>query len=271
MYLNYFGLSESPFNITPNPRFLFRTTGHGEALDHLTYGITQHRGFVLLTGDVGSGKTTLCRALLEQLGSHDYATALILDPCLTETQMLRAILHELGLADARGDRLALRERLNRHLLDQRAEDREVVLVIDEAQHLSIAQLEHLRLLSNLETFDRKLLQIVLSGQPELGTRLTDPRMRQLRQRITVRYHLGPIAREEADGYIRHRLRVAGANGHPSFDSDAIDRIHAHASGIPRLVNALSDVSLLAAYADRRQTVSQTHVASAASELKESLR
>ncbi len=269
MYVKYFGLNELPFNVTPNPRFLFDTAVHREGLDHLMFGITQRRGFVLLTGDVGTGKTTLCRAMLERLGDA-YATALILDPCLSETQLLRAILHELGFDEAKGDRLALRERLNRYLLDEASAGREVVLIIDEAQHLSATQLEQVRLLSNLETNDRKLLQIVLSGQPELSQRLSGPGLRQLRQRITVRYHLGPIARTETDGYIRHRLQVAGAGRHPSFDSDAVAEIHEHAAGIPRLVNALSDVSLLAAFAGRQHQVSHAHVASAVEELKDSL-
>ncbi len=269
MYLDHFGLRESPFNITPNPRFLFMTPTHRRALDHLTYGVTQRRGFILLTGDVGAGKTTLCRELLDHLGD-EYRTALILDPRLSETQLLRAILHELGRSNARGDRLSLRQQLNRHLLDETSAGRDVVLIIDEAQHLTLDRLEQIRLLSNLETDHRKLLQIILSGQPELGTKLAHPQLRQLRQRITVRYHLGPIAPEDAEGYIRHRMSVAGSGASAAFERDAVGRIHEHASGIPRLVNAISDMSLLAAYAASDRRVTTGHVRSAVNELQECL-
>lgn len=269
MYLDYFGLREPPFNITPNPRYLYFTATHRQALEHLTYGIEQRRGFILLTGDVGTGKTTLCRALLERLEST-HRTALLLDPCLSETQMLRAILHELGLSDVKGDRLALRETLNQFLLGEMSAGRDVALIIDEAQHLSLAQLERIRLLSNLETDDRKLLQIVLSGQPELAVRLADPRLRQLRQRITVRCRLEPIGRDEVDGYLTHRLSVAGADRRLLFEPDAVCDIFDRTAGVPRLVNAVSDVSLLAAFADRTPRVNRSHVASAAEELRESL-
>lgn len=269
MYLDYFGLGELPFNVTPSPRFLYLGSGHRRAMDLLLYGVKQRKGFIVLTGDVGTGKTTLCRALLDRLG-RDYRTALILNPCLSETQLLRAIVTELGISDARGDRLKLREMLNACLLDELAARRDVVLIIDEAQHLGLDLLEQVRLLSNLETDDRKLLQIVLAGQPELAARLADPRIRQLRQRITVRCNLQPITYQETEDYIRHRLAVAGGNGQPSFDPGAVQIVYEHSSGVPRLVNAICDMALLAAYTDQQVRVDRRHVESAVNELQESL-
>ncbi|MCH7526937.1 MAG: AAA family ATPase [Planctomycetes bacterium] len=269
MYLDYFGLCEHPFNITPSPRFLYMTDGHRQALEHLLFGIRNRKGFIVLTGDVGTGKTTLCRALLLELGD-DYRTGLILNPCLSETQFLRAILAELGVGPVKGDRLTLRDLLNRWLLDQVSLHKDVVLIIDEAQHLSLTMLEHIRLLSNLETDDRKLLQIVLVGQPELAAKLNDPRLRQLRQRIAVRFALVPLSRDETEGYIRHRLNVAGGGDRPTFERDAVGTIHERASGIPRLINSISDMSLLAAYAGGTDCVTMAHVRSAAEELEECL-
>ncbi len=269
MYLDYYGLRELPFNITPSPRFMYLSDAHAQAMDHLMFGVQLRRGFIVLTGDVGTGKTTLCRALLDRLDDR-YRTALILDPCLSDTQLLRAILHELGCPDAKGDRLTLRERLYQLLLDEFQAGRDVVLVIDEAQHLTYAQLEQVRLLSNFENDDRKLLQIVLSGQPELDTKLAAAKLRQLRQRVTVRYRLRPINSDETNAYIRHRLTVAGGNGRPSFADAAVEEIHARSSGIPRLVNAISDISLLAAFASQNDCVTCVHVAKAVDDLRESL-
>lgn len=269
MYLDFYGFSEQPFNITPNPKFLYLSETHRKALDYLEFGVRQRRGFVLLTGDVGTGKTTLCRELLNRLGSET-RTALILNPRLSESQMLRAILHEFGSTEAKGDRLALGEQLNDLLLREAADGRDVVLIIDEAQHLTIALLEQLRLLSNLETDDRKLMQIVLAGQPELLKKVGDPKLRQLRQRITVRYHLAPIKNDELPAYIDHRVAVAGGRGRPRFERSAIASIHERTGGVPRLVNAVSDMSLLAAYSDQQETISETHVQSALDELQESL-
>jgi general secretion pathway protein A len=253
MYLDFFRLSELPFNITPDPRFLYFTPGHREAYSHLMYGITARKGFIELTGEVGSGKTTLCRAVLSALGP-DTEKALILNPGVTETQLLRAMLHDFGL-EARGrDRLVYVETLNRFLLEKTREGRNVALFIDEAQDLSPAVMEQVRLLSNLETDQQKLIQIVLCGQPELKSRLARPDLRQLRQRITVRYHLKPLSREETGAYIEHRLRVAGANGSPVFTPKAVDRIHRHAAGTPRLINALADNALLAGYVAQTMTI-----------------
>jgi general secretion pathway protein A len=246
MYLNYFGFKEAPFNMTPDPRFLFYSQHHREAFDHIVYGIEKRKGFIELTGEVGAGKTTICRAVLARL-SPKIKTALVLNPTLTETQLLRAILNDFGLEVKRRDRLAYIETLNRFLLDQLNRGNNVALIVDEAQDLIPGVLEQIRLLSNLETDQNKLLQIVLCGQPELKQRLAAPDLRQLRQRITVRCHLYPLNAEELRQYIDFRLTIAGWQGGELFHSDSIQTIHQYAQGTPRLVNALCDVALLAGY------------------------
>jgi len=246
-YLNFYGLTESPFTISPNPRFLYLSAKHQEALNHLLYGIRERKGFVQLTGEVGAGKTTLCRALLDQLPSEQFSTALILNPILQPDQMMAAIATEYGL-DVRGkDRFQILQILNHFLLEEMVKGRDVVLIIDEAQNLTNDLLEQVRLISNLETDDRKLLQIILMGQPELRDRLNDHSLRQLRQRITVRYHLRPLRFSEVKEYIRHRLHVSGANGAPYFSMAALWRVFNYSKGIPRLVNAVCDKCLLAGF------------------------
>jgi general secretion pathway protein A len=266
MYLEFFNLREFPFNITPDPRFLYFTTGHREAYTHLLYGITARKGFIELTGEVGSGKTTLCRAVLGALGPN-VERALILNPGVTETQLLRAMLHDFGLEPRGRDRLACVETLNRFLLEKTRDGKNVALFIDEAQDLTPGVMEQVRLLSNLETDQHKLLQIVLCGQPELKQRLARPDLRQLRQRIAVRYHLKPLSRRETAEYIEHRLRVAGANGSPVFTSRAVDRIHKFAGGTPRLVNAVADNSLLAGYVAQTRTIDVDSVKKAVEQLE----
>jgi len=246
MYNPYYGFTEAPFSLTPDPRFLFFSDRHREAFNHVLFGIQERKGFIQLTGEVGAGKTTVCRAILKQLGDA-YRTALILNPSLSSAQLLRTILAELGLPALGGDKVAALERLNRFLLDQASAGKDVVLFIDEAQDLGADVLEQVRLLSNLETDQRKLLQIVLVGQPELRDKLNSPGLRQLRQRITVRYHLTPLSREETRRYIDHRLRVAGANGRPAFSDWAIRKIHGYSRGVPRLINAVCDKALLYGY------------------------
>ena len=250
MYEEFYGLSAPPFSITPDPRYLFFSRRHREAFEHMLYGITQRKGFIQITGEVGAGKSTLCRAILEELGDG-YATALIFNPVMSGIQLLRSILHELDLDDHGNDRLRLTRRLNEFLLARVQAAQDVVLFIDEAQDLSDEMLEEVRLLSNLETDDRKLLQIVLLGQPELRERLERPELRQLRQRITVRYHLGPIDAEETEAFIRHRLSVAGSNGRPAFTPRAVRTIHRRSRGVPRLINAICDKTLLAGYVEGR--------------------
>ena len=253
-YLQFYGLREAPFTITPNPRFLYLSAKHREALNHLLYGIRERKGFVQLTGEVGAGKTTLCRALLEQLPPEQFSTALILNPVLHPDQMMAAIATEFGL-DVRGkDRFQILQILNHFLLEEMAKQRDVILIIDEAQNLTNDLLEQVRLISNLETDDRKLIQIVLMGQPELRDRLNDHSLRQLRQRITIRYHLRPLRFAEVKDYIRHRLHVSGANGTPYFSMGAIWRVFNYSKGIPRLVNAVCDKCLLAGFVHQREGI-----------------
>lgn len=266
MYLQYYGLNEPPFSITPNPRFLFFSPRHREAFNHLLYGIRERKGFVQLTGEVGAGKTTLCRALLDQLGPN-YSTALILNPVLDADQLIKAIAMEFNLVPKRMDRLEILAMLNKFLLQQVEQGRESVLIIDEAQNLTLELLEQVRLLSNLETDERKLFQIVLMGQTELRDRLNDHRLRQLRQRITVRYHLQPLRRSQVGHYIQHRLQISGGNGAPYFTMPALWRIYRYSRGIPRLINALSDKCLLAGYVRQSQTINYRMVGMALRELE----
>jgi general secretion pathway protein A len=266
MYDQFYGFREPPFNITPDPRFLFFSDRHREAYNHILFGIRERKGFIQITGEVGAGKTTLCRALLEELGPG-YVTALILNPCLNPTQLLRSILAELGLEPGKADRATCLALLNRVLLDQLAAGNDVVLLIDEAQDLSPELLEQVRLLSNLETDQRKLLQIVLLGQPELREKLNDRSLRQLRQRITVRYHLTPLSRPEIERYIQHRLQVVGANGRPAFTPWAIRSIFRYSGGIPRLVNAVCDKTLLAGFVEGRDLLTWRQVRRAIRELE----
>lgn len=265
MYETYYELTAPPFNITPDPKYLYFSRQHREAFEHILFGIAQRKGFIQITGEVGAGKSTLCRALLEELGD-DVATALILNPVMTGIQLLRSILRELGLDDRGNDRVRLTERLNDYLLERARAEQDVVLVIDEAQDMSPELLEQVRLLSNLETDDRKLLQIVLMGQPELKRMLEGDSLRQLAQRITVRYHLEPIDRSEVEAYVLHRLRVAGSNGRPSFTPAAYRAIFRHSRGVPRLINAVCDKALLCGYVEGRDRLGYWQVKRAVREL-----
>jgi len=267
MYLNFFGLKEHPFYVTPDPRFIYWTTQHREALDHLLYGIHERKGFIELTGEIGTGKTTLCRACLAQLGDRVH-TALILNPSLTETQLLRAMANDLGIVSPGRDRLAIIEALNRFLLAANRDGRNVALFIDEAQDLTPPVMEQVRLLSNLETDRSKLIQIILCGQPELKTRLDRPDLRQLRQRISVRYRISALNRADTAGYIKHRLAVAAA-GEPCvrFDDVALDVLYAHTQGSPRVINAIADHALLAGYVNRVLTIDEECVSRAIRQLE----
>lgn len=253
MYLDFFKLKEPPFNITPDPHYLFMSRQHREAYDHVMYGIRERKGFIQLTGEVGSGKTTLCRAVLSELGKN-VQTALILNPCLTEAQLIRAILQDFGLKTTGKDMLTLIQTLNTFLLGKMEARENVALLIDESQNLSAKLMEQIRLLSNLETTHQKLIQIVLIGQPELGAKLEDASLRQLRQRITVRYHLGPLEENEIGAYINHRLARAGAEARLVFESKALHLAYRYSGGIPRLINAVCDNALLAGYVSGTWTI-----------------
>ena len=266
MYLKFYALALPPFDLTPNPHFLFNSAKHREAINHLLYGIRERKGFVQLTGEVGAGKTTLCRALLEGLDSR-YSTALLLTTVLTPDELMKSIAMEFGL-DVRGlDRLDTLAAFNDFLIKQVGAGKDTVLIIDEAQNFSDDLLEQVRQLSNIETDDRKLLQIILIGQPELRERLNNPRLRQLRQRITVRYHLKALNRFETAQYIKHRLELAGANGAPQFTTAALWRIFRYSHGVPRLVNALCDKALLAGFVAQSKRINFSMVGRAIRELE----
>lgn len=247
MYLEFFGLREMPFNITPDPRFLFLTKSHRDAMESVIYGIQERKGFIQLVGEVGCGKTTLCRAALSRLTGH-IQTALILNPTISQTQLIRAILTDLGLPVKSNQRLTLIEQLNDYLLDRARQGLNVAVIIDEAQTLLPEVMEQVRLLSNLETDQHKLMQIVLAGQPELDRRLASPSLRQLRQRVMVRAELRPLSVEDTTHYIRHRLTVAGAGDDVGFDDSAVRTICDRSGGIPRLINKICDRAMLAGYA-----------------------
>lgn len=267
MYKEYYGLKEMPFNITPDPHFLFLSPVHQEAIQHLRYGISEKKGFIVLTGEVGCGKTTLCRYLLNEIDDKPIETALILNPRVSETQLLQAILRELGVEKVKRSRVELLEQLNALLLKLIDEGKDIVLIIDESQNMTFQALEHIRLLSNLETNTQKLLQIILIGQPELKEKLQNESLRQLRQRILVHYDLRPLTQEEMEQYVRYRLIMAGANGRPEFTKAAMKKIHKHSRGIPRLINNLCDKSLLSAFIKSRDMITWWDVRRAAKEMK----
>ena len=262
MYLDFHGFREKPFSLTPDPRFIFLSKNHREAFAHLLYGINNRVGFIALTGEVGTGKTTVLRSLLSQLDADHYCTALIFNPSLSPTELLQTITRELGVPTDPSDGLSALDALNLFLLRQNAEGRTVVLVIDEAQDLEAPVLEQIRLISNLETDREKLIQIVLSGQPELVKILKRKGMRQLAQRITVRYHLQPMDFQDTVLYINHRLEVAGGKeGGAIFFRRALKRIYRYSQGLPRLINAACDRALLAGYARDKARIT-TRIASA---------
>jgi general secretion pathway protein A len=266
MYREYFGLKELPFSITPDPRYLYMSDQHREALAHLVYGINSEGGFVLLTGEVGTGKTTICRCLLDQI-PEDTNIAFILNPKLTVKELLATICDELGVRYPEGNTSIkiFVDHINAYLLDAHARGRKTVLIIEEAQNLNADLLEQIRLLTNLETNKHKLLQIIMLGQPELKNMLSQTELRQLAQRITARYHLGPLSREEVAAYVNHRLSVAGARS-KLFPDLTFRKLYRLSRGIPRLVNLICDRALLGAYVQGKDRVDKTTLVKAAREV-----
>lgn len=258
MYKDFFQLREYPFNTTPDPQFLYFSRQHRIALDLLQYGIRARKGFIVITGEIGAGKTTLCRALLHALDPTT-RTALILNPMLSDAQILRVICDEFHLRPARTTKKDLYDSLNAFLLRELAANHNVALIVDEAQNLKPRVLEQIRLLSNLETEKEKLLQIIFVGQPELRELLSRPDLRQLRQRIALRHHIGPLETDEIGAYIQHRLRVAGEPGRIRWAPEAIHLIAQHTHGLPRLINILCDAVLLAGYVAETLTMDATLV------------
>ena len=268
MYTTHFGFSEKPFALTPNPRFMYLSHNHKEAFAHLLYGINNRHGFMCLVGEVGTGKTTLLRSLLGRLQDEIYRTALIFNPCLTNVELLRSINQEFGIHSGSNHANELLSMLNHYLLSENSQGHTVVLVIDEAQNLKPDVLEQIRLISNLETENDKLIQIILAGQPELGKLLKKTELRQLNQRIAVRYTLKPMNRDETGSYIRHRIEMAGDDREVSFSDRAIALIHLYSRGTPRMINILCDRALLNAYSHEQHHVAAWTVFKSICELRE---
>lgn len=266
MYLEYFALLEAPFSIAPDPRYLYMSERHREALAHLLYGLSSDGAFILLSGDVGTGKTTVSRCLLEQV-PDDTQLAMVLNPKLNSQELLQVICDELGIryADEKPSSKALVDLINGHLLKNHAQGKRTVVLIEEAQNLELDVLEQLRLLTNLETSERKLLQVILLGQPELLDILDRPELSQLAQRITARFHLSPLDEAEVSEYIGHRLAVAGCR-RPLFAAGAIHQIYRYSGGVPRLINVICDRALLGCFVQNRQQVDKQTVHHAANEV-----
>jgi len=264
MYKKFFKLKENPFNVNPDPRYLFLTRHTQEAMACLTYGIETRKGFILLTGEVGTGKTTLLNKLLEWLHQERAATAYVFNPRLSVTQFFDFMMADFGIPCESRFKSQVLIKLNQWLLERYRAGGRAVLIVDEAQNLSPQMLEEIRLLTNLETSSEKLLQIVLAGQPELEHKLNQPELRQLRQRITLRAKTLPLTLEETQGYIAERLRIAGNQGAEElFNAEAIQAIHRYARGIPRVTNLLSEHALISAFVDQRNPVTPEIVDDAA--------
>ncbi len=253
VYRDYFGFSEKPFDLTPDPKYLYLSPKHKEVLAHLVYGLQENNGFLKIIGEVGTGKTMICRSFLKELNT-DFNIAYVLNPSVDELELLQTINAELGLAAASTSKKLLIDTLNRFLLEERKKGNRVVVIIDEAQDLKAGVLEQLRLLSNLETETEKLIQIVLIGQPELDRLLERPELRQLTQRITIQWELLPLNQEETRGYIQHRLNVALGKGKVRFYPAAMDLVYKFSGGIPRMINVVADRALLIAYTDNTRRI-----------------
>ena len=256
MYKEFFGLRANPFNVNPDPRYLFLTRHTEEALACLTYGIQSRKGFVLLTGEVGTGKTTLINKLLEWLRLQQVATAFVFNSRMNVPQFLDYMMADFGIPCDSKSKSQILQRLYNWLLDRYRAGETAVLIVDEAQNLTDEVLEEIRMLTNLETFTEKLLQIVLVGQPELETKLKQPQLRQLRQRLTLRAKTHPLTIEETKAYVQQRLRIAGSDGRQIFDGEALGAVHKYSNGIPRVVNLLCEHCLVSAFVDQRATINE---------------
>ncbi|MBM4031725.1 MAG: DUF2075 domain-containing protein [Planctomycetes bacterium] len=267
MYEKFYGFAEKPFNLTPDPDYFYLSSVHKRALDHLVYGLESGMGFIQVTGEIGSGKTTLIKCLLRQL-SREVKVAYVIHSKGTFVQILRMILEDLEVvpSEAKLTKEALLSRFRDYLVEQARHHNSVVVIIDEAQNLALEVLEELRMLSNFETEKAKLLQVVLVGQPQLRDLLRRPELEQLRQRITVRFHLYPLNEEETRSYIRHRLNVAGSNGSVRFTAAACRLVHRYSGGLPRLINVACDATLLAGFVDERRVFNEAFVQDALREL-----
>src|SRR3990167_8374040 len=266
MYETFFGLKENPFRMTPDPRYFYASSKHLDALNHMLYAIEERRGFVVITGEIGSGKTTLSRVLFQKLDART-KTAVIRNTKLTAKDLVTLTLEELDIPARPGStKMQLIGRLNEFLIDQLRDDANVVLLIDEAQNLTPSVLEEVRMLANLETETTKLIQIILMGQPELKAKLWLKELTQLRQRVTLHYHLLPLDEIETASYIAHRLHVAGVNGAPVFASTALPKIFQYTQGVPRLINGLCDQALLTGYVNEARTIGPEIIDEVASEL-----
>lgn len=267
MYCDFFGFSEKPFTITPNPHFVFLSSIHREAFARLLYGVDSHAGFIALTGEVGTGKTTMLRTLLAQLDPEKYKSALIFNPCMSAEQLLSSICREFGAVAEEQNRTSYLDALNCFLIEQNSAARTVVLVIDEAQNLDPEVLEQVRMISNLETEQDKLIQIILAGQPELNQILRRHDLRQLNQRITVRCRLTPMTLADTAQYINHRLKISGSRIPDVFSRAAIKRIYRFSGGIPRLINVACEQALVMAWTQEVRTVSPAIVSEIIAELQ----
>lgn len=267
MYQAFFGLREDPFRVNPDPRYLYLTPSTQEALTSLAYGIRCRYGIIVMTGEVGTGKTTLLHALLDGLRQVRAATAFVFNPRLSVEGLITSLMTDFGIPNTSSLKHEALGQLNRWLLDRHHAGQMAVLVIDEAQHLSTEALEEIRLLTNLETATEKLLQIVLSGQPELEEKLRYTQLRQLRQRITIRCRTASLTPEQTGGYILKRLEIAGASDEPIFSQEALDSVYGYSLGIPRVVNLLCQHSLIHAFADQSRPVTAAHVAEVAREFE----
>jgi general secretion pathway protein A len=269
MYYEFYQLNENPFNVTADPDFFFASQCHTDAISNLVYGIDQRKGILVVTGEVGTGKTTLCRKLLFE-SMNNVKFAFILNPDFSEIELLQMILRDLGANAKHQNKSDLINSLNQFLIKQSSKGNNVVLIIDEAQNLSVTQLEQIRLLSNLETEKDKLLQIVLVGQPELHEKLLLPELRQLRQRIAVHYNLDPLKKNDISDYIHHRILKAairhGVTSHPVFTDEAVNRIYHYTKGSPRTINILCDRALLAGYAANKRSIDETIIQHCAREV-----